>query len=83
MRNGRAIIDGDADVDRWAHLRGEPLDLGFSAEVPPGAVFILGDNRNKSRDSRMYGFVPEDRLVGRAESILASTDLDRIGLRLD
>lgn len=82
MRDGRAIIDGDPTLDRWAHLEGEPLSLPFVGTVPQGELFILGDNRHNSRDSRFFGFVTEDRLLGRAESIYFSEDLDRIGLRL-
>jgi len=41
----------------------------FSAEncrtVPQGMVFVMGDNRNSSIDSRSYGLVPEADIIGR------------------
>ncbi|MBE6182895.1 signal peptidase I [Bacillus ginsengihumi] len=34
--------------------------------VPKGTVFVLGDNRRNSRDSRMIGVVPMDKIIGKA-----------------
>lgn len=37
----------------------------MACEVPPGHFFTLGDHRDNSRDSRMWGFLPADHIVGK------------------
>ncbi len=85
---GQITING-APIDESAYLKlpaGDTVasDIPFDVLVPEGALWLLGDNRKTSRDSRAHddlpggGFVPVDHVVGRA--FLMTWPLSRIGL---
>jgi signal peptidase I len=64
MSDGRVFIDGVL-LDE-PYLSQPTLSQGRSWLVPPLSVFVMGDNRSASRDSRVFGAVPLDQIVGRA-----------------
>jgi len=59
--------------------------------VPAGHYFMMGDNRDNSRDSRFFGFMPRAEIIGEAKGVFVSADLahwlrprfDRFFTRLD
>lgn len=53
-------------------VQGQDVDV----VVPKGKYFMVGDNRDDSDDSRNWGFVPEENLIGRAYRIIMSWDRD-------
>ena len=56
-------IDAGVNPEWWIRLRGLVRDGEIT--VPKGNFFVMGDNRNDSEDSRYWGFVPADTVVGK------------------
>ena len=83
FRDGRAIVNGVAADEPFADP-GDPKSLLANTPevtVPPDHLFVAGDNRAKSSDSRLtqHGVVPVKNLVARVTEIFMAEDWQRIG----
>lgn len=84
LRYGKVYIDGVEEKGGHAHGMNMPLeeryletDVSFPYTVPEGCIWVMGDNRENSLDSRSFGAIPIDTVY--AESWIRYWPLNRIG----
>jgi signal peptidase I len=68
VREGKLWIDGKAQVEPYVN-GGATAGSMPEQTIPPGKVFVMGDNRNDSADSRVFGAIGENTIVGKAMAV--------------
>ncbi len=64
VKGGQVYINDKVLVE--SYIQDKPFSPYGPAVVPVNSFFVMGDNRNGSRDSRSFGFLPFDKVVGKA-----------------
>ncbi|GGN76411.1 signal peptidase I [Streptomyces albiflavescens] len=80
-KEGRLEVNGrSVDESTFLHSGDSPSDVGFDVVVPDGSLFLLGDHRSDSSDSRDHlgspggGMIPVSDVIGRADWIAWPAD---------
>lgn len=73
LKNGVVYVDGSPLLEPYATGQSNPLpstaynvSISYPYTVPEGTVWVMGDNRENSSDSRYFGAVDVDNVFGRA-----------------
>ena len=77
LRNGQLFINSVAVREPYAVHRASlysPYEQMAPITVPQGKLFVMGDNRDNSSDSREWGFVPVENVIGRPLFVYWSYD---------
>jgi signal peptidase I len=75
-KSGKLTINGKVAVEPYIFAGNKPSELKFNVTVPEGKIWVMGDHRSASADSRYHqddmnnGFVPVSRITGRAYAII-------------
>ena len=84
MKDGSVYVDGKKLTEDYAIGDTYPLYLGkgkhisYPYKIPEGEIWVMGDNRENSADSRYFGAIPEDSVIGIC--VMRYLPWNRIGL---
>ena len=73
IANGVVLVNGKPISEEYISQDESTSDYARSmrrVRVPPKSYFVMGDNRDNSEDSRSWGFVPRDHIIGKVGSIV-------------
>lgn len=85
LLNGKVYINGKVLKENYLNdsvltSAGPFLEEGSEVVVPPGELFVIGDNRSHSSDSRAWGFIEKTKISGKAWLVYFASSLDRLGI---
>jgi len=78
VRGGKLFVNGEPQKEPYTNKKFPDRSFYAQTKVPKNHVFVMGDNRGNSADSRVFGALPEKNIEG--EAFLRFWPPDRIGL---
>ena len=71
FNNSKILIENNGEIEYLIRpIVENNKDVSFKIKVPPENFFVLGDNRGYSYDSRMFGLIKDEDIIGRVEGVL-------------
>jgi signal peptidase I len=73
---GRLSVNGKSITEKYLYPGNAPSDLAFQVKVPKDSIWVMGDHRGASEDSRYHqedprkGMVPLNNVIGRAVAVV-------------